>query len=75
MNELDRIFMNSEKGKLLEQLTKELETYNKVVVVLIEDKPDKNTYSSLVMTLGLDYNYEAYGILEVGKRQLQDEDN
>ena len=72
-DEIDRIIKNSNKAELIEQLSQELsEEDSKVIVILITDKDD-NKYSSLVMTLGLNNTYEAYGILEVAKQDLQSE--
>lgn len=72
--EIERIFKNSEKAKLLEELAKDLETIDKAVIVLIEDK-EKGGYSSTVMTLGVNNAYEAYGILEVAKQDLQEDES
>ncbi len=72
-DEIDRLIKNSNKAELIEQLTDALATYYKVIVVLVQDK-EKGGYSSLVMTLGVNNTYEAYGILEVGKQDLIDED-
>ena len=72
--DLERIFKNSEKAELIEAVSKELERGDsKVVVVIIndiEDTEDNGKYTSIVMTLGLEHTYEAYGILEVAKRDL-----
>ena len=73
MNYIDKILKSSGKAELLEEIGEALETMDKVVVVLIEDK-ENGKFSSLVMTLGLDNNYEAYGVLEVAKQDLQRED-
>lgn len=74
MDEIDRIFKNSSKAELIEKLSDELEKADcKVIVVLIEDKKG-GKYSSLVMTLGLENTYEAYGILEIAKQDLQAEE-
>ena len=70
---LEHIFKNSEKAKLIEALTEELQNFDKAIVILIKDKEDSR-YSSLEMTLGLDSTYEAYGILEVAKQDLQKEE-
>jgi len=68
-NEIDNIFKNSSKAELVEQLTKELEEFDKVVIVLIQDKEDGG-YTSRVITLGLDNTYEAYGMIEVARQDL-----
>ena len=73
MSELDKILLDSDKAELLEDLSKKLPTASKVIIVLIEDKED-GTYDSAVMTLGLDHTYEAYGILEVAKQDLMEND-
>ena len=73
MDDIDRIFRSSAKAELIEELTKELETMDKAIVILIMDK-DEGKYSSLVMTLGLETTYEAYGILDVAKQDLQKDD-
>ena len=74
MSDIDDIIKKSSKAELLEALAKELETMDKVVVVLIEDAEDSNKYKSLVMTLGINTTYEAYGILDVAKQDLMNED-
>ena len=74
MGDIDDIIKKSSKAELLEALAKELETMDKVVVVLIEDVEDSNKYKSLVMTLGINTTYEAYGILDVAKQDLMNED-
>ena len=73
-SEIDRIIKNSNKAELIERLSQELaEADSKVIVILITDK-EEGKYSSLVMTLGLENTYEAYGILEVAKQDLQSGD-
>lgn len=74
MSDLDNIFKRSEKAKLIETLEHELETFDKAVIVLVQDKED-NKYTSLVMSLGLQNTYEAYGILEVAKIDLSKDDS
>jgi len=56
-------------------LTKELAEFDKVIIILIKDSEDEESskYTSLVMTLGLNSTYEAYGILEVAKQDLAEE--
>ena len=62
------------KAELIERLSQELSDANsKVIVILITDKKE-GKYSSLVMTLGLSSTYEAYGILDVAKQDLQNGD-
>jgi len=73
MDDIDKILMSSSKAELIEHITEELKTADKVIIVLIEDK-ECGKYSSQVMTLGLDSTYEAYGILEVAKQDLMGED-
>lgn len=73
MSELDKILLDSDKAELLEDLSKKLPTASKVIIVLIEDEDD-GTYDSQVMILGLDHTYEAYGILEVAKQDLMEND-
>jgi len=68
-NEIDNIIKNSSKAELIEQLTEELEEFDKVIVVLIQDKEDGG-YTSRVITLGLDNTYEAYGMIEVARQDL-----
>ena len=72
-DEISKIFKSSAKAELLEKLAEELETMDKAIIILIQDK-EEGKYSSLVMTLGLNTTYEAYGILEVAKQDLQNED-
>lgn len=57
----------------MESLNEELVKFDKVIVVLIRDK-EQGEYSSLVMTLGIHNTYEAYGMLEVAKQDLEDQD-
>ncbi len=73
-NEIDNILKNSSKAELLERLAEELVDFDKVIVVLIKDDTDDESgkYESLVMTLGLDTTYEAYGILEVARQDLME---
>jgi len=73
-NEIDNILKNSSKAELLERLAEELVDFDKVIVVLIKDNEDEKSgkYTSLVMTLGLDTTYEAYGILEVARQDLME---
>lgn len=73
MDDIDKILKNSSKAELIEKLNEQLAEFDKVIVVLIQDK-EKGKYSSLVMTLGIQSSYEAYGILEVAKQDLQSED-
>lgn len=75
-SDIDNIIKNSDKGELLENLATALERMDKVVVVLISDKTESDDwgYTSMVMTLGLKTTYEAYGILEVARQDLQDND-
>ena len=72
-DELDKILKNSSKAELLEHLERALTEYDKVIVVLLQDKENGGYYSK-VMTLGLSSTYEAYGILEVGKQDLQEDE-
>ncbi len=73
-DDIDRIIKNSNKAELIEHLSEELaKADSKVVVILVTDKED-GTYSSHVMTLGLQNTYEAYGILDVAKQDLQEND-
>jgi len=71
-NEIDNILKNSSKAELIERLTEELKEFDKVIVVLIKDDDDSGKYASLVMTLGLEHTYEAYGMLEVAKQDLME---
>ena len=73
-NEIDNILKNSSKAELLERLTEELEEFDKVVVALVKDDDENGKYVSLVMTLGLEHTYEAFGILEVAKQDLLEGD-
>ena len=73
MDEIDRILRNSSKAELIEKLDEELKDTDKVIVVLIKDKED-GRYTSEVMTLGIENTYEAYGILDVAKQDLQEDD-
>ena len=73
-DEIERIIKNSNKAELIESLSQELsKADSKVIVILITDK-DEGKYSSLVMTLGLNNTYEAYGILDVAKQDLRNDD-
>ena len=73
MDDIDRILKNSSKADLIEKLDEELKEADKVIVVLIQDKED-GRYTSQVMTLGIENTYEAYGILDVAKQDLQEDD-
>jgi len=73
MDEIDKILKNSSKADLIEKLDEELKDTDKVIVVLIKDKED-GRYTSEVMTLGIENTYEAYGILDVAKQDLQEDD-
>lgn len=73
MDEIDRILKNSSKAELIERLDEELKESDKVIIVLITDKED-GRYTSQVMTLGIENTYEAYGILDVAKHDLLEED-
>ena len=73
MDEIDRILKNSSKAELVERLDEELKETDKVIIILIQDKED-GRYTSQVMTLGIENTYEAYGILDVAKQDLQEDD-
>jgi len=73
VDEIDKILKNSSKAELIERLDEELRETDKVIVVLITDKED-GRYTSQVMTLGIENTYEAYGILDVAKQDLQEDD-
>ena len=73
MDEIDRILRNSSKAELIGKLDEELKETDKVIVVLIQDK-ENGRYASTVMTLGIQNTYEAYGILDVAKQDLQEDD-
>jgi len=73
VDEIDRILKNSSKAELIERLDEELKESDKVIIVLITDKED-GRYTSQVMTLGIENTYEAYGILDVAKHDLLEED-
>ena len=69
-NDIERLLRNSSKAELLEKLAEELENGDpKVIVAIVNDK--EGAYDDIVMTLGVNRYYEAYGILEVAKRHLQ----
>ena len=70
---IDRFLRNSEKAELLISLEEVIDRYDKVVIVLIKDNEDTG-FNSLVMSLGVDSTYEAYGILDVGKQDLMNEE-
>lgn len=72
IDDIDKILRNSSKAELLERLPRELDKSDKAIIILIENKGE-GKYSSIVMTLGLENTYEAYGILEVAKQDLQGE--
>lgn len=72
-DDIDKLIRKSSKAELMEVLDAELVEASKVIVVLIIDKEYGN-YSSQVMTLGLENTYEAYGILEVAKQDLIEDD-
>lgn len=73
MDEIDKILKNSSKAELIEKLDEELKDSDKIIVVLIQDKGN-GKYTSQVLTLGIENSYEAYGILDVAKHDLQEHD-
>ena len=73
MDEIDRILRNSTKAELMEILGERLVGADKAVIILITDK-ESGKYLSQVMTLGLTNTYEAYGILDVARQDLEMED-
>ncbi len=72
-NEIDKILKNSSKQELIERLNEDIVPTDKVIVVLIQDTED-GRYTSQVMTLGIENSYEAYGILDVAKQDLIEDD-
>lgn len=72
-DDISKILKNSSKAELLEALARELQNFDKAIVVLLQDNDD-GSYTSNIMTLGLQSTYEAYGILDVAKLDLQEED-
>ncbi len=73
-DDIDRLLKNSSKAELLEKLSEKLEDAGcKVIVIVVTDKA-KGGYSSQVMTLGLATSYEAYGMLDVAKQDLMEDD-
>ncbi len=72
MGGISEILISSNKAELLELIEKELVTTDKVIVILVEDK-DEGKFASQVLALGLKNHYEAYGILEVAKQDLQND--
>ncbi len=73
MDDIEKIFISSSKAELIEWLTEALVNTDKAIIVLIEDM-ENGKYTSHVTTLGLVTTYEAYGILEVARQDLQGED-
>lgn len=71
-NEIDQILKNSCKADLLEVLAEKLKTMDKVIVVLIADE-ENGKFTSQVLTLGIETYYEAYGMLDVAKQDLQED--
>ena len=74
-SDIDQIIQNSDKRELLDQLSELLKTMDKAVVVLVQDKDGGGGYTSLVFTLGLTSNYEAYGLLEIAKQDIMESEN
>lgn len=72
-SDLDRILKNSSKAELIEEFSKGLEQANKALVILIEDG-EEGKFLSTIISLGLANVYEAYGILEIARQHLQEED-
>ena len=68
--DIEKIIRNSCKAELLDKLQEELVNTDKAVVILIRDF-EREKYTSQVMLLGVSCSYEAYGILEVAKQDLQ----
>lgn len=76
MTELDRIFKNSEKADLLEELKEILEQADpKVIIVCVTDHKDDGGFASQVLMLGVCNTYEGLGILEIGRQRIYDNDD
>ena len=73
-DDIEHILNNSSKAELLEAINEELPNFDKAIVILIKDK-DNGTYNSLLIHLGITSAYEAYGILEVARQDLQNEED
>ena len=72
-SDIDKILENSSKAELIEDFSEGLKEANKVVVILITDK-ESGGYTSQIMTLGIERTYDAYGILDAAKMDLQKDD-
>ena len=70
-DEIDKILESSGKADLLEKLNEALVTADKVVCVVIEDK-EGGRFISQVITLGVLYQYEALGILDIAKDDIKE---
>ncbi len=70
VEDINAILKNSGRAELLERLSEKLKTFDKAVIILVDDRPN-GQYQTSVMTLGIKYGYEVYGILNVGKNDLQ----
>ena len=71
-DDIDKILKNSSRAEMVEEFADKLVAADKVIIVLVEDTDD-GKFSSQVMLLGISNSYEAYGILDVAKQDLQEE--
>lgn len=70
--EIEKLIKNSTKAELLEVLAKELEHYDKAIVILVHDK-DNGGFESQSLMLGIWTLYEAVGMLDISKNDIQDD--
>jgi hypothetical protein len=74
MDELESIFRNSSKKDLLDDFSESLPDYDKVIIVMVKDG-EEGKYTSRIMLMGFERQYESVGILENAKHDLFDVDD
>ena len=72
--ELDRILENSDRTLFLDDVKSDiLDKRRKGLLITIENLPDGD-YNIHVYSIGVEFNYEAFGILEAAKWTLQQQE-
>lgn len=69
MSDLDNILNRNDKAELIEWLESALEEADKVLIIVVTDS--EHGFSSTTTTFGTPHLYDALGILEVAKIDLQ----
>ncbi|GAF88062.1 unnamed protein product [marine sediment metagenome] len=70
---INNIFKESAKAEFVERVGELLATSDKVVVCFVQDKDD-GEYTTQVVYLGYEYNYEVLGTLELAKEDILEAD-